>query len=290
MGLVWVLQQQKITSTVIVGVILIILGLVIVYGLLGAINDGMPAQVRAMLKKAKRKRGFNCPSKNLQTSGVQSNPYVSWIAGYRYRAIHESLVLCNEMYRVYTLNIHLIKTNIDSYYMKKILSFDAETNGLWGKPFAIAAIIYGEDGQELTHFIGRCPIEGETNEWVAQNVLPQMTEISETHESYDALLADFAKFYLANKADADMIVHMGVPVESSLLKDMHSKGYIGDWDGPYPLIDIAGNLQQVGEDPTSVDSYVTKFGLEVRDFGTTHNPLYDSEVAARVYLHLQGRK
>jgi hypothetical protein len=172
---------------------------------------------------------------------------------------------------------------------KKIFSFDAETNGLWGQAFSIAAIVYDNTGVEIARFIGRCPIEGETNSWVAENVLPKMMDIPVSHGSYDELLKDFADFYKSNKTDADVIVHMGVPVESTLLKDAHSRGYIGDWDGPYPLIDIAGNLQQAGENPTSVDEYVTKYGLEVRDFGTTHNPLYDSEVAAVVSRHLQGR-
>lgn len=170
---------------------------------------------------------------------------------------------------------------------KKIFSFDAETNGLWGQVFAIGAIVY--DGDEVARFVGRCPIVGEVNEWVKGNVLPQMEGIPETHETLDALLSDFSKFYLANKEGADIIVHMGVPVESSLLKELHTRGYIGDWDGPFPLIDLAGNLQQVGEDPTSVDSYVKKYGLSVRDFGSTHNPLYDSEVAAKVYMHLRQR-
>ncbi len=171
----------------------------------------------------------------------------------------------------------------------KIFSFDAETNGLWGKAFSIAALVYDEQGKEIARFIGRCPIEGETNSWVAENVLPKMEDIPVSHNSYDELLADFAKFYLANKIDAHIIVHMGVPVESSLLKDMHSCGFIEDWDGPYPLIDIAGNLQQAGEDPTSVDKYVTKYGLNVPK-GNTHNPLYDSEVAAVVFAHLQKSK
>lgn len=171
---------------------------------------------------------------------------------------------------------------------KKIFSFDAETNGLWGKAFSIAAIVYNENGEEIARFIGRCPIEGETNSWVAENVLPKMTDIPDSHGSYGELLKAFADFYLANKADADIIVHMGVPVESTLLRDAHSLGFIGDWDGPFPLIDLAGNLQQIGENPTSVDEYVTKYGLKVSE-SNTHNPLYDSEVAAVVYRHLQGR-
>lgn len=173
--------------------------------------------------------------------------------------------------------------------MKKIFSFDAETNGLWGQAFAIAALVYDENGNEIGRFLGRCPIQGDTNPWVKDNVLPQLTAVAETHSDYDSLLADFAKFYLANKADADIVVHMGVPVESRLFTEMHDRGYIGDWDGPYPLIDLAGSLRQAGEDPTSCDKYVAKFGLEVRDFGTSHNPLFDSEVAAKVHLHLTGR-
>jgi hypothetical protein len=81
---------------------------------------------------------------------------------------------------------------------------------------------------------------------------------------------------------------MGVPVESKLFTDAHDHGFIGDWDGPYPLIDIAGNLQQAGEDSTSCDGYVAKHGLKVNE-GNTHNPLYDSEVAAVVFQHLLGR-
>lgn len=169
----------------------------------------------------------------------------------------------------------------------KIFSFDAETNGLWGKAFSIAALVY-ENSNEIARFIGRCPIEGDVDSWVAENVIPKMEDIPVSHDSYDELLKAFADFYKSNKADASIIVHMGVPVESSLLKDAHSRGYIGNWDGPYPLIDLAGSLLQAGENPTSVDGYVSKFGLQVTE-GNTHNPLYDSEVAAVVFTHLMGR-
>lgn len=174
----------------------------------------------------------------------------------------------------------------------KTFTLDAETNGLWGQPFSIAAILY-EDGEEVDRFVGRCPIEEETNEWVSENVLPEMEGIEETHDSYESLLADFAEFYLANKEDADIIAHMSVPVESNLLADMHERGLIGDFDGPFPLIDLAGNLQQAGEDPTSVDSYAEKYEIAVDpdDYkGGTHNPLFDSAQAAVVYHHLLSQR
>lgn len=172
---------------------------------------------------------------------------------------------------------------------KKMFSFDAETNGLWGQAFAIGALVF-ENDVEVARFVGRCPIEGDVNSWVAENVIPQMTAIPVSHNSYAELLADFAKFYLANKA-GDVVVHMGVPVESKVLLDMHASGLIGDWDGPYPLHDVAGYLAQAGEDPTSCDGYVRKYGLVLAGqyAGGTHNPLYDSEVAARVLIHLRSR-
>jgi glycogen operon protein len=58
--------------------------------------------------------------------------------------------------------------------------------------------------------------------------------------------------------------------------------------------DLGEGGYQVGNFPvqwTSVDSYAKKHGLSVGEFeGGTHNPLYDSAVAAVVYRHLMGNK
>lgn len=171
--------------------------------------------------------------------------------------------------------------------MKKIFSFDAETDGLWGQAFAIGALVYDEKGVELARFVGRLPDKEVTNEWVRENVLPKITDIPVTHQTYDELLADFAAFYMANKEGSDVVVHMGFIVETKILRDLHERKLIGDWDAPYPLYDVSGNLQAAGEDPTSVDNYIKKYGLSVGEFeGGTHNPLYDSAAAAVVYRHL----
>ena len=173
---------------------------------------------------------------------------------------------------------------------KNTLSLDAETNGLRGRAFCIGAILYGPDGKETQRFIGRCPIRGKTSDWVAKNVIPQIREIKVTHKSYKSLLRDFASFYVENKDTADVVVHMGCPVETKIFDDMYDFGFIGEWDNPYPLLDISGNLEQVGEDPLSVDSYVQKYNLSVGEFqGGTHNPLYDAAAAAEVRFHLKSR-
>lgn len=211
--------------------------------------------------------------------------------------------------------------------MNKIFSFDAETDGLWGNPFAIAAIIYEFQPQktenvgrqlsgaetvarggdpayrpwiredvrtpakwvETNRIILRLPDGVVTNDWVKENVLPTLAAVAPTHKTYEAMLAAFADFYKTHKDNADCICHMGYIVEAHLLREMHRLGFIGDWDAPYPLYDVSGNLQEAGEDPTSVDAYVKKHGLNVADYGTTHNPLYDCEVAAKAYIHLNKK-
>lgn len=169
----------------------------------------------------------------------------------------------------------------------KIFSFDAETDGLWGNPFAVAAIVY-ENGQEVARFIARLSDSAVTNSWVIENVLPTLAGIAPTHETYEVMLVDFAKFYKTHKKDAECVCHMGYIVEAHLLREMYRLGLIGDWDAPYPLYDVSGNLQAAGEDATSVDNYAKKHNLTIGDFGGTHNPLYDCEVAARVYMHIRG--
>ena len=160
-----------------------------------------------------------------------------------------------------------------------------------GDAFAIAAVVYEERESkiyEINRFVGRCPIDKETDKWVMENVLPKITDIRENYTNYDLLLKGFSEFYMNNKTDSDIIVHMGVPVEARLFIDAHNKGFIGDWDAPYPLIDISGCLKQAKEDPTSTDAYVIKYGLEITE-GNTHNPIYDSEVATKVYYNLLNK-
>lgn len=173
----------------------------------------------------------------------------------------------------------------------KVFSFDAETNGLWGQAFAVSAAVY-EDGQLTDSFTAYLGADGVTDQWVRDNVLPKLGDLAVTHTNYDAMLASFAEFYLAHKKDADVIAHMGVPVETKVLLDMHSRGLIGDWDGPFPFLDVAGVLKAKGFDPTSVDSYNKSFGLmderaEVEGL-EAHHPLYDSVAAAVCYMHLMS--
>ncbi len=166
---------------------------------------------------------------------------------------------------------------------KKRMYIDAETNALWGEAFALAGIIT-EDRKVVDTFLARCPIEGNINPWVAENVIPKMTGIEETHGDYSAMLKAFAEWYLPyRKNNVDVIVHMGVPVEAKVFLDLHEKGLIGDRDAPYPLIDISA----IPEIKDSVDSYNEAHGTmpDSALSGGTHNPLYDCFACASAYEH-----
>jgi len=153
-----------------------------------------------------------------------------------------------------------------------------------GNAFSIAAVIADKQGNVEKSFIGRCPIDGSINAWVAENVLPQMEEIPITHKSYQEMLKSFCEFYLTHKEGAEIIVHMGVPVEAKLFLDAHQMGMIGDWDAPFPLIDISA----INEISTSVDSYCTLYNISTDPAtmqGGTHNPLFDATQAINAWVH-----
>lgn len=217
--------------------------------------------------------------------------------------------------------------------MTKIISIDAETDGLWGDPFAVAAIVYElapakklelwayhpgdsnprpffagivdhdykpqphemvricnpERWAETGRFFARRPDYVVENVWVRDNVLPTLVNSPVTHENYGDMLSAFAEFYYANKQDADIVAHCGSPVESHLFRQMRRMELIGEWDAPFPIHEVGTLLLAFGENPKSVDSYAQKHNLEIADYGSTHNPLYDCEVAAKVFLHLMKK-
>lgn len=166
---------------------------------------------------------------------------------------------------------------------KKILSIDAETNGLYGQAFAIAAVLLDkETGKTEKKFLARCPIEGCVDKFVKDNVLPELGGVPLTNTNYTCMLREFVTFFMVNKGDADVIVHMGTPVEAKLFIDAVNMGLMGPFDGPYPLVDIAA-YPEIWD---RVDSYNKENGIAVPDCsGGTHNPLYDCYAAALAYRH-----
>lgn len=182
----------------------------------------------------------------------------------------------------------------------KIVSIDAETDGLWGKPFAIAAVVYeyraamdrGVDGKRPAGFavtdqlLVRLPDAEVTNEWVKENVLPSISGVIVTHNDYEEMLSAFSIFYNAHKSGT-VLWHMGHVVESFLFRECVRLGYIGEWDAPYTPIDVSMTLREKGYDPASVDAVMDSLGL-MKPLGSTHDPMYDCICAFRVWERLNG--
>ena len=173
---------------------------------------------------------------------------------------------------------------------EKIISVDAETNGLWGQPFAVAFIVFSASGTELDRATFRCPIEGPVNDWVVENVLPEMEDIALTHSSYEGMLKAIGQWWLSNKEGAIALWHMGHIVEAHLYRELHRVGCIGDWDAPYTPVELSVMLESAGYPADSVDGYIARNGLSLPDYeGGTHNPLYDAAAAASVYFDLRSK-
>ena len=168
---------------------------------------------------------------------------------------------------------------------KRFMSVDAETDGLWGRPFAVAAVVYKVFNGKLVEEDRICLFYGEEiqNEWVKQNVL-SVLNMEPTNSSYVSMMEEFAHFYMSHK-DATVLWHMGHVVEAFCFRELQSLEFIGDWDAPYTPIEVATMLALAGKDPSSVDAYAKENEI-VLPSGSTHNPLFDCEVTAKVFEHL----
>jgi hypothetical protein len=167
----------------------------------------------------------------------------------------------------------------------KLFSLDAETNGLHGQAFAVAAVVTDDNGVEVAQFAARCPITGPVDGWVQANVLPAIADMPQTHGSYEAMCDAFHDFYLTHRAGADVIAHIAWPVEARLLSDVFAQPG-RQWDGPFPLLDVAAILYAHGFDPTTVDGYNAAHGVTVPFDGPAHHPLYDAWAAERCTRYL----
>lgn len=188
----------------------------------------------------------------------------------------------------------IICRKIGSLEMRKVFSFDAEVNGLYGPSFAIAVTVR-QDGAEIAQFSGRVPDSVVSDGWVRDNVLPALKEMPITHSTSEELEEAFWQFWMEHKDGATVIAHCASPVETGLFRrcverDLDAR----QWSGPYPAIhDVATILLLLGEEPDSVDSYNKSHGVKVPFTGATHHPMYDAVAAAicweRAFSRLIGK-
>lgn len=161
---------------------------------------------------------------------------------------------------------------LDGIYM------DVETDGLYGRAWVICARKY-QNGEMVSEFVLRDDLPIST-EWVATTVLPHNLDIPIVEDLYE----EFAKWWLENREDGVVFAHMGSPVESGVFRELYARGLMKWEEGPFPLHDVASMLLMRGENPLSVDEYLTKYGI--RPEGKAQDCRYDVNATVAAVNHL----
>lgn len=163
--------------------------------------------------------------------------------------------------------------------MPSILSFDAESNSLHGEAFAVGAVLLNPDGSDAETFYARCPIAGDVDPWVRDNVLPALADAPETHATPRAMRDAFWSWLTARQADACVVVDCGWPVEAGLLIACVNDDPSRAFKGPYPMHEVASLLLAAGRDPMA--SYADRvLSPEALAAHRKHHPTDDARVSA----------
>lgn len=205
--------------------------------------------------------------------------------------------------------------------MNYYFSFDVETVGLYGPPFAYGWCVVDEHGQEYDNSLkwflhpylemgieGSCledvsggravrsPLDCSTQQdvqWVTENVLSHLPKNVIQARDVLGLVLDFWKDWRACKARFEsgnipltMVTDCPYPVESHFLRNAILASDVNPSDlikcSPYPVIDVASVLLARGWDP--MGAYDRRPNEE-----PAHNPLSDARQSVRLMLDALGR-
>lgn len=159
----------------------------------------------------------------------------------------------------------------------RLISFDAESNGLHGAAFAIGAVMI--EGDVVSEFFARCPIDGPVDPWVAEHVLPALSDASVTHDTAREMRDAFWLWLASRKAGAVIVCDCGWPVEAGLLSACVADDPARAFAGPYPLHEVATLLLAAGMDP--LGNYADKVLNEAeRAAHRPHHPVDDARLSA----------
>lgn len=179
--------------------------------------------------------------------------------------------------------------------LRRFMMFDVESIGLHGEGFAVGAVIV-EDGQTLGEHYFYCGPEkasggNEGRSWVATNV-PEPDWVRYGMEgvrghnchSADDMRAQFWKIWrLTQSLGGVLVADCAWPVEARFLAacvdDQSTKR---EWEGPYPLHELASFRLAAGLDPLATE---TRLPREL----PAHDPLCDARQSARLLIEALDR-
>lgn len=170
--------------------------------------------------------------------------------------------------------------------MNKYIFIDAETDGLYGPFISVAMIVLDRNGNEESSFYGGIanPINFVNNQWVKENVLPIMGEYEHFSDENSLLCAvwNFWKRYTNNAYMIGDVIH---PVESRLMTKCLQLFGENEFEGPFPMLDLASILYAKGIDPL-IDrkQLLNTDKIDLKQ----HNPLDDVRITMKIWKNLIG--
>lgn len=163
--------------------------------------------------------------------------------------------------------------------------FDVESIGLHGEGFAVGWVVVDVDGNRLNEGIAAAPPDAATGSdagraWVAEHVPPLSTHAGCTPR---CIRTDFwVRWRSWAEQGAVLVSDCGWPVEARFLAAcVDDAPDAREWQGPYPLHELASFMVAAGMDPMAT---YDRLGDEPR-----HDPLGDAKQAARLLVMALGR-
>lgn len=165
--------------------------------------------------------------------------------------------------------------------MTRRMVFDVESIGLHGEGFAVGYVILDGDNVVADN-VALCPAivargTDDDRAWVAANVTVPKTSLTfaTTRELRDWFWGVWVAF---KSTGGELWTDCGWPVEANFLSAcVADDPTTRNWEGPYPLHDVALVIKAMGGDPLGVNP-------RLRNEQPAHNPLNDARQSARLIL------
>lgn len=167
---------------------------------------------------------------------------------------------------------------MNAFHPKYYMVFDVESVGLHGEGFAVGWVVIDEKGKEVDSDIAACRHEAcfgseKNKKWVSENVPFISKEFNHTCEVRDYFWKAWKRW---KKNGAQLFADCAWPVEARFLaKCVDDDPESREWEGPYPLHDIASYTMPLGNDPLATHE---RLPSEM----PVHNPLCDARQSARI--------
>lgn len=165
---------------------------------------------------------------------------------------------------------------------KHYLVFDVESIGLHGEGFAVGFVVLDGDGNGEEMGSYSCPPRAargslEGHKWVEANC----PELAITHDApWQMRQAFWRKWQEWKAAEAVLVADCAWPVEARFLAQCVDDNLLQrEWQGPYPLHDLASILLARGQDPL-----LTR--IREKSELPEHDPLADAKQSARLLCEI----